>query len=175
MNLISAIGLGLDIAGGTIIAIGLLGAPWTLALRATSFLGESAPTAVFLCESRADAEVGIPALVLGFGGQLIGLAVSAHTWVLIGFLAAAVCAVGTLALWRFAWRPSRTKSLAIEVAHYWVPDARHRPERQGKPIIERLVSMAPGLGEPVQEPEENAAYVERVFGITETIGLNDLS
>jgi len=115
MDAASSIGLGLDIAGGTIIAIGLLGKPATLALRATSFWGENAPTAVFMAESRADAEIGIPTLACGFLGQLVGLAWAAHVAVAIGAALAAACAVVPLTFWnwygdRDAQKLSRSRS-----------------------------------------------------------------
>jgi hypothetical protein len=72
MNPVSAFGIGLDIAGGTIVAVGLVGHPGKMALRSTTFFGGAATTAAGEAESRADAEVGIPALALGFICQLVG-------------------------------------------------------------------------------------------------------
>lgn len=113
MDLVSAIGLGLDVAGATIIAIGLLGHPATMALRATSLWGSSAPTAVGQAEGRADAEFGIPVLIPGFCGQLVGLAVRSKVSVGIGFLAAGAAAATPLFLWHEIWRGRRAKALAI--------------------------------------------------------------
>jgi hypothetical protein len=174
MNAVSSIGLGLDIAGGTIIAVGLLGHPSSLARRASSFFGESPPTAAFMAESRADAEIGIPVLVSGFLGQLVGLAWSAEVSVPVGALLAAGAALVPLAFWHAYWRSGRSKALAIEIAHWNVPGSRDKPKRLERPVLDRLAAMAAGLGEYPREGEEDAEYVERVFGVTETLNRHDL-
>jgi hypothetical protein len=167
VDLPSAIGLGLDIAGASIIAIGLLGSPATLAMRATSFWGSSPPTAVAEAESRADAEFGIPTITAGFIGQLIGLAVRSDVPIWLGAGAGAVFALVPLALWHWLWRPRRTMALAIEIAHYRVDDSTSLPIKAAKPDLERLVSMGPGIGKSRNEGETHEAYVARVFGVTD--------
>lgn len=167
MDLPSATGLGLDIAGATIIAIGLLGHPATFALRATSFWGSSAPTAVAQAESRADAEFGIPTLVSGFLGQLIGLGVHSEVSLWVGYTAAAAAALTPLAVWQFTWRGRRAKRLAVEVAHYRYEQSTRLATRSEKPSLEWLASMGTGFGFEQREGESQRAYVERAFGISD--------
>ncbi len=174
MDAASSVGLGLDIAGATIIAIGLLGNPAHLAMRATSFWGESAPNAAFLAESKADGEIGIPTIVAGFVGQLIGLAWRAKVAVVLGLVLAGVCTLGVLAFWYWIYRPRRVTALAIEIAHYNVTSSKEPPERLSQPVLDRLASIGTGLGNWQVEGEEDEDYVRRVFGVTETIHRNDL-
>lgn len=169
MDLPSAIGLGLDIAGASIIAIGLLGHPGTFALRATSFWGSSAPTAVAQAESRADAEFGIPTLVSGFVGQLVGLGVHSEASLWLGYGAAATAVLIPLATWHSLWRTWRAKKIAIEIAHYTFERATRLPERSGKPTLERLVSMGTGFGVAQRDGESEEAYVQRAFGVTDAV------
>ncbi|MGE0066447.1 MAG: hypothetical protein AB7T48_03750 [Solirubrobacterales bacterium] len=173
MDLPSAIGLGLDIAGATIIAVGLLGHPATMALRATSFWGSSAPTAVAQAESRADAEFGIPIFACGFLGQLIGLGVHSEASVQLGYAAAFVCAAGSIAVWRWLWRERRAKHLAIEIAHYRFERVTRLAQRSPRPSLERLVSMGTGFGVEARDGESDESYVERVFGVTDAVSSQD--
>jgi hypothetical protein len=169
VDLPSAIGLGLDIAGATIIAIGLLGNPATLALRATTFWGGNPPSAVREAENRADAEFGIPTVVCGFTGQLVGLGVHSEASHFVGYGSAAAAALIPLVAWYWLWRPWRAKKVAIEIAHYRVENSTSLPVRSDRPTLERLVSMGSGFGAEQRDGESDEAYVERAFGVTDAI------
>jgi hypothetical protein len=168
MDLASSVGLGLDIAGAVVIAIGLLGSPATFALRATEFFGGSPHTAAAEAESRADGELGIPLLILGFLGQLIGLGVRTRAPVAVGTALAALAALVPLALWHWVWHPWRSKRLAVEIAHYSVANARQQPQRHDLPGLNVLASIGVGLGEPLCDGETDDSYVARVFDVTNT-------
>lgn len=169
MDLPSAIGLGLDIAGAAIITIGLLGSPATFALRATTFLGGNSHTAAAEAESRADAEFGLPVLVSGFIGQLVGLSVHSEAAVCLGYAAAALCALVPLAIWHWLWRPWRRKRLAVEIARYSVASSRSMPHRRDQPDLKTLVSLGIGVGEPLFSGESDEDYAARVFNVTNAI------
>jgi hypothetical protein len=169
VDLPSAIGLGLDIAGAAVITIGLLGSPATFALRATTFLGGNSHTAAAEAESRADAEFGLPVLLSGFLGQLIGLSVHSEAPVCIGYPAAALCALLPLATWHWLWRPWRRKRLAVEIARYRVKDSRSTPQRSDHPDLGTLVSLGIGLGEPFSSGETDEDYAVRVFNVANVI------
>jgi hypothetical protein len=169
VDLPSAIGLGLDIAGAAIITIGLLGSPATFALRTTTFLGGNFHTAAAESESRADAEFGLPVLVSGFLGQLVGLSVHSEAAVCVGYAAAVLCALVPLAVWHWLWRPWRRKRLAVEIARYSVETSRSMPHRRAQPDLKTLVSLGIGLGEPLSRGESDETYAARVFNVTDTI------
>jgi hypothetical protein len=84
-------------------------------------------------------------------------------------LGAAMVVGIALAGWRWLWRPWRSKRIAIEIAHYKVEAIRQVPRRQSRPLLEPLASMGIGLGYAMEDSEDDAAYVARVFGVADAI------
>jgi hypothetical protein len=171
-----ALGLGCDIAGGILLARGLLSTPETIARRATSFYGVSPPTAVAMAQDNVDSRVGLGALLLGFLLQAAGYALQVSrdrsptdgsTADAVAVLALVVlgCAVviGSWRLYRTKW----IKGLLVRTARC-DPATRQMADR---PSAERLRAFGYELGFDVlpneTSPPGAALYVERVFGVTD--------
>src|SRR2546423_3030073 len=59
-------GLGFDLAGATLLGVGLLVSPWGIAQRSTTFPGYNSDQVVSLAQDRIDASVGLASIGLGF-------------------------------------------------------------------------------------------------------------
>ncbi len=113
--------------------------------------------------------MGILLLIGGSFVQLAGQALECQASLWEG-MAGATAVIGiALAGWRWLWRPRRSKRIAIEIAHYKVEGIRQAPQRQSKPLLEPLASMGIGLDYPMEDGEDDATYVARIFGITDAI------
>lgn len=162
-----AIGLGLDLAGGYLVARGLLTSDADMA-TARTFAGWGAQMTVMRARDRIDATFGLLYLGFGFLLQIVGYAAQLarpHTvrpsrGAAVGFLllTAAALALALLAHSRAA--PGRVRALALRVT---LLDGNALPREL--PAARELLDLGVELGDDAREGESYGAYARRVWGI----------
>lgn len=167
------IGTSLDLAGGFVLARGVLDSDSLLVGRSTSFWGWSAPVAVASAQGRVDGAIGLTWLAFGFLLQVAGYVAALATeprleasWLRAAaalFLAATAAAVALLS-WRQV-RSARVKARLVRMAHYEIVSTSETPVCRDLPSRERLLAYATLLEASQVEGEERAATIARVFGL----------
>jgi hypothetical protein len=171
-------GLGLDLAGAYLLALGLLREPWQIAYLGTWYGAMQQSSAAAL--DRVRAEFGASALGLGFGLQMAGaLAVLDGAAVRTGrseVVAGLVIGLGTFGLAMLAYwvlHRARLRRLVVQVAREtpWdrggdiEPGDSHPP---WLPHLRALVQLGQELDLSVRRAgESESGYAERVYGVTE--------
>jgi hypothetical protein len=170
-------GLGLDLAGAILLALGLLREPWQIAYLGTWYGPMRQSSAAAL--DRVRAEFGAAALGFGFGLQTAGCLVvlggaTVHTGrseVVAGFVIG-LGAFGLVMLSYRAFHRARLRRLVVQVACE-TPWDRGGDDEPGAhpswlPHLRALVQLGQELDlSPRRDGEFEAEYAERVYGVAE--------
>jgi hypothetical protein len=163
--MLSSLGLGVDLAGASILAIGLLAAPVTLGAQATAFWDFSPQLGAAGARARVDAEVGLSGLVLGIGLQIAGVAFPSTPP--RGLIALSAVGGGLLVfgVWSLI-RDHRLRQLIVEIARAREADDGSGCELAPLPNGARLMSLGRAAGwEWLGATESVQNYAERNFGL----------
>jgi hypothetical protein len=167
-----ACGIGFAFAGSIVLAWGLIGKPKAYAARVIRSGNGSYAANVQVAENRADAQVGILALVAGFAIQAVTTVImTGHASTLSGgwsyLVTAAWVAIPVILVWildrRTRWY--RVRSFLLELAHY---QARTGETRQQYPDAHELTRygwvLKEGRERKMDEPlETDEDYLGRVW------------
>lgn len=109
-QLLTPFGLGLDVSGATLLAIGLLGNPLDLFRLAASYYNGNPRLYYERVQNRVRAWVAIPSLVLGFMAQAAGFVMSTEaTSDPVGFAAASAAVASGIVFSLVCWRLARRR------------------------------------------------------------------
>ncbi len=174
---LAAAGIGFEVAGAFALARGLYRSPKGLARRIAAGGQTLAPFRVAEAENRADAEVGLGCLILGFVVQAVAFALiaqgarassDADTAADIALLSAFVCfGIGYSAA-RYV-RPRRTNQFLVTFACWDRNGVRH-----DAPLLRELVEYGRVLDNELTDDERadgeegERRFVKRVFGVERT-------
>jgi hypothetical protein len=162
-------GLGFDIAGGYLVAKGLLTGADELARRTAASRNRDAWQRVQAADDHADGTVGVRALCLGFTLQAVGYAIQiggassgtdgeAARLVAIGCVLVGVAA--TVGLWRTTRWPLK-QAFLVEHARWDRSGMRH-----ARPYGRELLQYGQILGRATQEDvSDEAGHARRVWGV----------
>ncbi len=160
-----AAGIGLDLAGAYLLALGLLQSPQRIRRRST-FGGLYPGGLIGDVENRSTARIGLTSLLAGFSLQAVAYVLQlgfgpypghSGSRAVIGAVSAAVPALVVIVFER-ATRHRRFNRLIVCVA-------RERFEGPpGDPDLEMLAKVAEWRGEPRRASEDDDAFASRVFG-----------
>jgi hypothetical protein len=168
-----AVGLGFDIAGALLLALGLLVSPRDVMRRSAIVTGFNSSLMVSQARNRADGEIGLVALVAGFVLQGVAYALTLGGLGGLGedgggrrgVVAAAlslIAVVIVLLAWMLLRQPLVNRTL-VAVAHL---NYETKPmERSAKPYAGVLASIGRELGHEQRPDEDVYAYVSRVFDV----------
>lgn len=165
-----AAGLGFEIAGACLLALGLLASPRQIADAMDLWHGGNSYWGLAAIDDRINGGAGLLFLGIGFLLQAVGYAaivarplpeqpggwqeaVGALAFLALGFCLAAVSAR--------AWRRRRRMRSVVDVSRY---DQRPH-KRMPYPLEWRLSGFAEALDAPAQENENRLAHFQRLFGI----------
>jgi hypothetical protein len=168
-----AVGLGFDIAGAFLLALGLLVSPREIMRRSAIVTGFNSALMVSQARDRVDGAIGLIALVGGFVLQAVAYALTlggvggsggdgdARRGVVAAALSALAVAV-VLIVWKLIRQPFVNRTLSA-VAHlnYEVDPM----ERNDKPYAGVLSQVALEMGYVYEGGEDARAFVRRVFGV----------
>lgn len=168
-------GLGTEIVGAVLVAIGLVARPQELARRATA-QGFNVPSAVAGVKDRIAAAHGLSCLGIGFGIQLTGF-----LWTFaagsseLGSAAVAISGAGIAALASAGALASYLLTRRRRVLRLFVETSKVRLyglDTLAHPQADVLRALGEAFGEPRQQPERygierDEAYCQRVFGVHE--------
>jgi hypothetical protein len=183
-----AFGVGLDIAGGYLVAKGLLIPPNAILRRSINdehyFIPEETAA---LIEDRVNGRIGLLGLLAGFAVQAVGYALTAGTVSGaittnsgiarggVAVVSAAAGAVVVLGLWRMLYW-TLVRQLVVYVARDPLQLGHNYLLEVGElaaPSASRLERLGEIFGHLRDPSEESAAYAIRVFGVAE-VSENDL-
>lgn len=163
-----AVGIGLDVAGAYLLALGLLQTPERIRRRST-FGGIYPGGIIDDVENRSTARVGLSALLAGFSVQAAAYVLqlafdrAAGTSLdraAVGVASAAIPAMLVLVVEKRT-RPRRFDRMVVRVARA-SPDGTH-----GAPDMRMLAKIAEWRGDQRHADEDDAAFAKRVFRLKE--------
>jgi hypothetical protein len=162
-------GLGCDIAGGYLVARGLLASMPVMTRRAATFWDLNPTTFIAQVEDRISGLTGLVALTVGFSAQLVGyIAVIGGAAVSTGgscrAITAGLVAIGPLAAILLGERRLRPKLVwrhCLEGAHF----TPNKNERSDLPYGRRLHTFGSTLGYTRLDGESDADYARRVWNV----------
>jgi hypothetical protein len=171
-------GLGFDLAGATLLALGLLASPRDVVRRSATFYGGNPLDAVVFAKNRIDGLFGLTSIGLGFVCQAVAyVAVVAGAGVSTGwrpaFGAIAMAIVGVLVavgVW-LAFRRRLLLRLLAEAAHY-DPAGMKRLEWRSRDFLSQCAGVLDerwteeeATAERQREGRGSFLFVKRVFGV----------
>ena len=162
-----AVGLGVDISGGYLVAHGLLLTPRDVARLSGTYIGFNPHEAVARSRDRIDVMFGLFFLLLGFALQALGYVLSVggfgNSEPSTGKAITAVVLVGAVVvLSQWIARLTRQRILL----GYLVKVARQDDDgtQVEHPLNERIVAFAKVLGFEARDDEDALALAQRIFG-----------
>ena len=194
LNDLFALGVGLDIGGGYLVARGLIASPGDILRRTLNgedfFLPDVVASQI---TDKADATSGLFALLSGFVIQAVAYAlapltsstprgspISGDLWSALLVMVAALVGVGVALLgWRLArWKIIRRTIIAIATDPLTLGSDFERVERNAvEPLLQsgtRLVLLGSQFGYPQLLEETASDYARRVFGIQQISDEHDV-